>query len=180
MKSKLPLTLLAAASILGAMPLAAQAQANALGGVYFGGNLGASRWHGDDAPGLDRSDTAWKAYAGYDFTPNLALELGYVDLGDFSSSVGATSVDGPFLDAVGKYRFAPQWQGFARAGVFQSKLESPGIGSDRGTGLKAGLGVQYDITPNLGVRGEYERYRVEAFDRNPQIGLFSVGLNAKF
>jgi OOP family OmpA-OmpF porin len=180
MKSKLTLTLIAAASMLGTLPLAAQAQSNTLEGVYIGGSLGGSRLHGNDAPGLDRSDTGWKGYAGYEFTPNIALELGYVDLGEFSSSVGTYKVNGPFLDAVGKYRFAPQWQGLVRAGLFQSKLDAPGLGSDRGTGFKVGAGVQYDITQNLGVRGEYERYRVEAFDQNPKVDLFSVGLNLKF
>lgn len=180
MNYKLPLTLIAAASMLSALPLAAQAQSNTMEGLYFGGSLGSSRWHGDDAPGLDRSDYGWKGYAGYEFTPNIALELGYVDLGEFTSSVGAAKVDGAYLDAVGKYRFTPQWSGLARAGLFASKLEAPGLGSDRGTGLKVGVGAQYDISQNLAVRGEYERYRVEAFDTNPQVGFWSVGLNLKF
>ena len=46
----------------------------------------------------DDTDTGWKIYGGYQFHPNGAIEIGYVDLGKFTASgtdsfLGAVSAD---------------------------------------------------------------------------------------
>jgi OOP family OmpA-OmpF porin len=42
---------------------------------------------------------------------------------------------------------------------------------------KYGLGLQYDFTPSLGLRGEWERYRVnDAVGNKGDIDMFSIGL----
>jgi OOP family OmpA-OmpF porin len=111
---------LLAACIAGAFAVSAQAQV-AGSGLYVGGNVGQAKLKGDDFPGLDNSNTGGKLYGGYDFTPNIGMELGYVDLGSFGYGSGNLKANGVFLDGVGKVMFAPGWWGLARLGAFQGK-----------------------------------------------------------
>lgn len=152
-------------------------------GLSVGGSLGSSHYKGDDIGGLatDRSDTGGKLYGGYSFTPNLGLELGYAQLGKFSSPAGEAKARGTYLDAVGTVPLGNNFSALGRVGVFGSRVENTAIGAtDSGTGWKVGAGVQYDFDKNLGVRGEWERYRVDAFDTKSNVDMYSVGLNYRF
>ncbi len=158
--------------------MAAQAQVSGTG-LYVGGSLGQSKWKGDTSLGVDTTQTGGKIYGGYEFTPHFGLELGYADLGDFSYPGGAIKATGYYLDAVGKFEFAPRWSALARLGAFQGKIQGAGT-SERGTAPKYGLGLQYDLTPNAAIRTEYERYRFDALNAKPDTDLWSVGLNYRF
>lgn len=167
---------LVCASLLAAA--AAQAQ-----GLSVGGSLGSTRYKGDDVGGLstDRSDTGGKVYGGYSFTPNVGLELGYASLGKFPSAAGEAKARGTYLDAVGTLPLGNNFSAIGRVGLFGGRLENTAIGaSDSGTNYKVGAGVQYDFDKNLGVRGEWERYRFDAFDTKSNVDMYSVGLNYKF
>lgn len=168
---------LLAACIAGLFAVSAQAQV-AGSGVYIGGSVGQAKVKGGDFPGLDSTKAAGKLYGGYEFTPNLGLELGYVQMGDFSYNGGSVKANGYFVDAVGKFPFTPQWSGLARVGAFQGKLDGGGT-SDRGNSWKVGGGVQYDLTPNAAVRAEYERYRFNVMG-SPKADMLTVGLNYRF
>jgi len=168
---------LLAACIAGLCAVSAQAQVSG-SGLYVGGSLGQARVKGGDFPGIDSNKAAGKLYGGYDFTPNFGLELGYAQMGDFSYNVGSVKANGYFLDAVGKFPFAPQWSGLARLGAFQGKLDGGGV-SDRGNSWKAGAGVQYDLTQNAAVRAEYERYKFNVMG-SPTADMMTVGLNYRF
>src|SRR5688572_23398817 len=55
---------------------------------YIGANVGQSRFRSscDGVPvPCDDKDVAWKAYAGYQFHPNFAVEGGYFNLGNTSA-----------------------------------------------------------------------------------------------
>src|SRR5207237_288314 len=77
---------------------------------------------------------------------------------------------------------------FARLGLqyHQAKDTFTGTGavtvtnpspSKSGAGYKAGLGVQYDFTPSLGLRGDWENYRVnDGVGNKGNINTYMVGL----
>ncbi len=184
------LNLLAAAvatcAALGAMPSYAQL---ANSGLYIGGSIGPSRFQGDAIGGVstrDRSDTGGKAHVGYEFTPNIALELGYADLGSADSAAGDVDTSGAFLDVVGKMPFTQQLSGIARVGAFSGRSDFtsvvPGVsGRTRSTQPKLGLGLQYDFTKNVSLRGEWERYRFErTTGSKANTDLATIGLNFRF
>ena len=151
-------------------------------GLSIGGSLGSSHWKGDDIGGLatDRSDTGGKIYGGYAFTPNLGIEAGYANLGKFGSDAGSVKADGFYADAVGTLPLGNGFSALGRVGVFNGKLDSSTAGSDRGTSYKVGAGVQYDFDKQLGVRGEWERYRFDALGTKANTDMYSIGLNYKF
>jgi OOP family OmpA-OmpF porin len=118
--------------------------------------------------------TSWGVAAGYRFSPNLAIELGYVDLGELTSVVtdatGATdaragvgfSADGVTLTMIGTFPFKQKWELYLKAGVFYSStlLEYSGslAGDDFGARLTNkdedaiyGIGVRYALTESLRV-----------------------------
>lgn len=151
-------------------------------GLYVGGGLGSSRFNGADVGGAstDRNSTAYKLYGGCAFTPNLGLEAGGVDLGKFSSSADQIKANGLYLDAVGTLPLGNNVSVLGRLGVFNGELKSSVAGSDRGTNIKLGAGLQYDLAGNVGVRGEWERYRFDALGIRPNVDLFSIGVNYRF
>ena len=176
---------LVAVAALGAASAFAQTSGIQGSGLYIGGSIGGSHWKGDDLNGTanDKSDTGGKIYGGYSFTPNIALEFGYVDLGKFNGPVGDAKASGYFLDAVGTVPLGYNISALARLGMVNGKMETSGSGNSdpgRATNVKGGLGLQYDFNPNLAIRTEWERYRFDTFDGRDNADLYSVGLNYKF
>lgn len=170
-------TLAVVAAAVGAVPAFAQ-------GLSVGGSLGGSHLKGNDLGVVtDHSDTGYKLYLGWGFTPNVGVEAGYVDLGKFEGPTGHVKGQGEYLDAVGSVPLGMNFSALGRVGLFSGRLErdAPGLSdSDRGLSWKVGLGLQYDFSKNLGVRGEWERYRFDALSVRDDADLYSIGLNYKF
>lgn len=166
--------------------------------LYVGGSLGQSSWKVDQEPGvsLDKNDTGFKLLLGAQFSPNFAVEGGYVDLGKakLSGSVGETLINGDikgsgfFVDAVGKLPLSPQWAVFGKLGVFNGKAKlsgttstgQSGSDSDRGTDIKYGLGAEYALSKTVAIRGEWERYRFKVWGDKGDVDLVSVGVTFGF
>lgn len=170
---------LIAAAALGACAAQAQVQTQ---GLYLGGSVGASRYDGS-VPGptlTDRSSAGIKLYGGYTFNPNFGLEAGYVNLGKFKGSAADVKADGVFVDAVGTVPLGNNFSLLGRVGAFNGRLKSTLDGSDRGTNLKVGAGVQYDLSAKTAVRAEWERYRFDALGSKSNTDLYTVGFNYRF
>jgi OOP family OmpA-OmpF porin len=151
-------------------------------GPYVGGSLGTTRYKGPDIGGLatDRSSNGGKLYGGYEFTPNVAVEAGYADVGKASSAAGDVKGHGVFVDAVGKVPLTESLSALGRIGAFNGRAKDNLGNSDSGTDVKVGLGLQYDLNKQAGIRGEWERYRFKAFGEKADADLYSVGFNYKF
>lgn len=150
-------------ALLGAVALAlalpAAAQSNWMSSVYVGGAVGQSKFK-DACNGLancDDKDTSWGLFAGYQFGRTFGAELGYHDLG--SASIPGASVDGKALElvGVGALPLGNQFSVYGKLGGYRGELKGGGI-KETNTDLTYGLGVQWDFTRNLGVRGEWQRY----------------------
>jgi len=129
----------------------------------------------------DDKDTAYKLFGGHQFNRNFAVEGGYFNLGKtrFNSNTtpagtvsGQNRVQGLNLDLVGTLPISERFSVLGRVGAHyaQSRAEFAGTGAaagvagrdrDNGANVKVGLGVQYEISPTVWVRGEVERYRVK-------------------
>ena len=95
------------------------------------------------------------------------------------NDVGSVKEHGVFLDAVGTLPIANSWSLLGRLGLAQTKVETP-LGDDRGSGIKYGAGVQYDINKSVAVRGEWENYRMAVFDGHPNVHEYTVGVKVDF
>jgi OOP family OmpA-OmpF porin len=142
-----------------------------------------------------------KAFGGYQFNKNFALEGGYFDLGKFgyaASTVpagglnGSIQIKGLNLDAVGILPIVDKLSVFGRLGLdyAQSRDSFNSYGSIVATvpsasansfNLKGGVGLQYNFIESVALRGEWERYRInDAVGARGDIDFLSVGLVVLF
>lgn len=148
------------------------------------------------------TDSAIKIFAGYKFNKYFALEGGYFNLGQFGYTAttvpagtlsGTIKLQGLNFDVVGILPITEKFSAFGRLGLNYAEAKdnfsssgsvarptdpSP---SKRGTNYKTGLGLQYDINNTVGLRGEWERYRInDAVDNNGDINMYSLGVVVMF
>lgn len=149
----------------------------------------------------DERDLGYKIFGGYQFNRYFALEAGYFDLGKFSFHAttvpagnlnGSLKLKGGNLDAVGLLPITGNFSIFGRVGATYANTSDSFSGSGavrpldpnpskRGFNYKLGLGLQYQITQALAMRGEVERYRInDAVGNRGDIDLVSVGLLYRF
>jgi OOP family OmpA-OmpF porin len=183
MKKHLLVALLGTALIL---PVAAQAQ-----GAYIGASVGSaeSKLHADGFS-LKDSDTGFKLTAGYDFTKNFGLEVGYADLGKPSiASGGDMAFAEPrsyYLAGTAIYPIDEKFSIFAKAGVTnnRTKVGATGIESEKFTHTAAilGAGAAYNVAKNIAAVIEYEHFgkTLDEDGANIKSDLISVGLRYKF
>jgi OOP family OmpA-OmpF porin len=151
-------------------------------GFYAGANLGAPDWNSSVA-GIDGDShgVAGKVYGGYSFNPNFALEAGVARLGHESDADGRVRANGAFLDAVGTLPLDPKWSLLGRVGMAYGHFTGPGGDTSSDTNLKLGAGVQYQITPAMALRAEYEQYRFhDVFGADANVGQMTAGLKLDF
>lgn len=150
-------------SMLGAAAMAVSAGAfaqQADTGWYVGGSLGNAEVGSED-------DTAWKIHGGYQVNRTFAAEFGYSNLGDFGGGDDVTVME---LVGLGKFPIANQFSVYGMLGF--ANLE---VGSEDETELTYGIGVQYDLSPKLGLRAQWQRYNTDE-----EVDVMSVGIVWKF
>lgn len=164
-------------------------------GFYGGIGAGASRTDIDTgiAGSTDKKDTAWKLFGGYQFNKNIAIEGGYVDLGKASVTGpgGMATLDSKAwqVGAVGSLPLSQQFALTGKLGIARTSTDGSGsiggapfAGSDHNTAPTYGLGMRYDLTQTVALRGDWDRYRLS----NGGVGgksdsdLFTVGAQFKF
>lgn len=155
-------------AMLGAAAMAVSAGALAqqtMPGWYVGGDFGKVDIEDED-------DTGWRIVGGYQINRNFAAELGYSSLFD-KDGVDLTAWE---LVGIAAFPVANQFSVFGKLGLAMWDVDAGALGSDDGTDLTFGLGVQYDFTPKLGLRAQWQRYDVSDADAD----VYSVGIVYKF
>ena len=175
---KLSATIVLATCTAAALPALA-----ADSGGYVGLGAGKADWKASSINGVtgDSSGTAGKVFGGYQFNKNLAVELGYSDLAKFGGSgTGSARAHATTVDAVGLLPLGDTaFSALARVGVANTRTRTTSLlgveSSDSGTDAHAGLGLQYNLSKNAAIRGEWERYRVKTFGEKNNTDLATVG-----
>ena len=157
-----------------ALALLALASTSALadsdsGKFYLGGGLGYAGHKVDctEIASCSKSDVGFKLLGGYQFLPNFAIEASYADLGKAKASEeglkASVKTHSFTLAALGIMPVSKEAQVFAKLGTHFSKTRFKasfrGVNvseSHDGNGMLLGLGAQYQFTPNLKGRLEYE------------------------
>ncbi len=152
---------------------------------------------------LSDKTTSYGLKLGYQFTPYVAVEGNYTDLGKYSYQANVQppgslnselKVKGYGLDLVGTLPIVDKLSLLGRVGVQRMKTDGAFSGSgsidlvtagasQSSTAGKLGFGVQYELSKNLGLRLEVERFRKlggsalgSAFDADN----YSLGVLFKF
>ncbi len=156
------------------------AHAQSYGGIDLGHPQYSSSVNGIGGGGGTNGGVGAKLYGGYSLTPNFALEGSLFRLGNSRSNGATVNTWGVGLDGVGSYTFAPQWSVLGRVGVAGARFNTS-AGNDSSPGVKIGAGLQYDLSRQVALRVQYERYHfVNAFDARPNIGEYTAGVKISF
>jgi OmpA-OmpF porin, OOP family len=161
-------------------------------GFYIGLSFGQSSVDLDctGASSCDDTDTAMKFIGGYRFNRNLGVEIGYTDLGEatitdpISTATFETSV--MEIVGVGSLPIAEKFSVFGKIGIYRGDVDASdpvfGSASESNTGLTFGIGVQWDFTKNLGLRGEWQRYADVGGDSvgESDVDVMSIGVIWRF
>jgi OOP family OmpA-OmpF porin len=170
---------IALASFLACPVLASAADSN----WSVGGGLGQSRFTLKppaeySLAGTSESDSslAYDFFVGYKINPYIALEGGYLNLGEYkisgtkgdSSAQASAKVSGLTLAALWKYPINDQWSVFARTGLMagtaktsasvNTPSESSSYSQNSHSGVLPiwGLGVGYAVSKQWEVRAQYQ------------------------
>lgn len=188
------LLVLTAASFL-AFPALAQSPDS---GFYVGGHIGQAEakdaCDGISGPGIscDDKDTAWRILGGYQFNRNLAIEGAYTDLGELTASApgisGSAEANALELTGVGSFPLGNAFSVYGKAGIYRGEVDSRlsgfggGNGDESNTDFTFGAGVKFDMTQNVALRAEWQRYNDMGGDnvRETDVDVLSVGLQYKF
>ena len=144
----------------------------------------------------EKDSPSYKLFIGKQLNRYLALEAGYFDLGKFGFN--AATSDGTFngqagfrgvnLDLVGQIPLTERFSVLGRIGANYAKTNTHFTGNrlnavtgpnmtEKKSGLKAGLGLEYKFTEALAMRAEVERYRVnDAVGNRGDVDMVSLGL----
>jgi OOP family OmpA-OmpF porin len=144
---------------------------------YIGASAGLSNTDICSASdGCDDKDTAWKIYGGMEMNEYLSMEVGYIDMGNVHYAgytgvngtplSGTRYVNGMIVDVLGTYQINPSFTLMAKGGmnilnaevngtIAQTPTENTG---DTDVAWSFGVGAQYNLTPMVGLRLEWERF----------------------
>lgn len=164
MRSITAMAVATALTICALLPQAAAA-------VSLGANIGSARVNGGD---FDGSDTSWKLHIGSSYQDVIGGEIGYVNFGRLGG-------DGPKAHAWAPAITVGLPLGLARiygkGGVAFADVEGSSIREEAKSNKPFyGVGLRFGVTPGLGFRAEYERYRFERED----IDMAMAGLELNF
>jgi len=153
-----PRALLTALAFLGAAPALAQ-EANPF---YIGATFGQAQWR-PGCPGAsscDDTDGALRVLAGYMINRIFAAEVGYHNLG---KATGAATIKANAWEAVllASWPIAGAFSLYGKLGGYRGNAEGSGAAlgaKETNYGGTWGFGAQFELTPRLALRGEWQSY----------------------
>jgi OOP family OmpA-OmpF porin len=120
--------------------------------MYLGAGIGAAE--------TDTSQTSYKLFGGFQFTPTWGLEIAYTDLSKYNGA----NFESASLAGTGTLPLDENWSLLGKLGA--SSNRSHFAGSSRHTDLLVGAGVGFKLSKNAGLRLEYEDFG-KLSDNNP-------------
>ncbi|SEA12318.1 Outer membrane protein beta-barrel domain-containing protein [Thiothrix caldifontis] len=162
------------------------ATANAKAPNYLGASMGSTTTDGfcDGFRACDNSDKSWKAFAGVRVNDNIVVEGGYVDFGKQTGSHTSGDISQQATAfttaAVAGIPMNEQIEIFGKAGIARwtlEKTDSSGTTENTGTDVLVGVGADYNLGDNMGVRAEWERFKDvgSTADHSGDIDMMSLG-----
>jgi OOP family OmpA-OmpF porin len=145
---------------------------------------------GADNQTVDSWKAGGKIFAGYEFDQNWGVEAGYTRFGRTAFSFPQSSwtvrgnIKGDGSYATGKYTLPlnDKVSAYGKLGVSYSERtynSDAGALGEHDTGVFAGAGLQYKLTQNVALTGEYERYGHKK-TLGAKADIFTVGLKYGF
>jgi OOP family OmpA-OmpF porin len=156
---------------------------------YVAASLGSSKFDVDceGTTSCDTRSTGLKLLGGYKFTPNFAIEGGYMDFGKASATFGGVPITlkaaGLGVGAAFHQDLSPNWNLAARLGVASINTEASALGDsadDSSTQLYGGLGIGYRISPKVSLDASYDFSKLEIGGEKGNVSMVGIGVTVSF
>lgn len=164
-KHVMPVTLLIALSAVSLSAFAEPVQPQ----VYIGGGIGAGRINGEDFTDTDgdiqENRVSWKAQAGIKFNPVVSIEAQYIDFGAANRNSDRVKATGWTAGVIADIPTGIFITPYAKAGAIRWETDNVFNNisvNDEGTDFTWGGGVRFQLSDNLDLRAEYERFRMDS------------------
>ena len=160
---------------------------------YIGASGGESKFRSDCNRTItqfecDRKDTGFKIYAGGKLSEIIGLELGYTDFGRIragSSEVDAWAV--PITVNVG-VPIGERFNVFGKAGGLYGRTDVrvdiddsiTARGDRNGWGWTYGVGATFSVTPNLQIRADWDRHKLDFVGGRRDVDMLTAGVQFRF
>jgi OOP family OmpA-OmpF porin len=169
--------LAAAVALAVGVPGVSMAQMRGESGWYAGAHFGQS-----DVDEAGEKDTAFRILGGYQINRTFAVELGYTDFGEVEE--GGIRFEGNAIEVTGVASFpvADRFSIYGKLGLARTEAEArlgPLSADEDSIEVTYGIGVRYDFSQNMGVRGEWQRYP-DVGDGASDVDVLSVGVVFNF
>ena len=134
----------------------------------------------------DRKDTGWKVYSGGRMNEVLGLEVGYTDFGTIRTFGGETEAWAVPISLVagvplGRFGVFGKVGGlYGRTDVKASLDSLVETGHKSGWGWTYGAGATFAITPNVQVRADWDRYKMDFAAGRRDVDLLTAGVQFAF
>lgn len=140
--------LVLAAGAMFALPAAAQSDAGGgTMGPYIGANVG---MNSDD-------NTGYGAFVGYRINRNFAAEGAYQNTGETDISTHTVDSNAWEASGLGILPLNERFDLYGRLGFYRGNVTGQGQ-DNHNSDVTYGVGGQYDLTPQVGLRVEWQRY----------------------
>jgi OOP family OmpA-OmpF porin len=155
---------------------------------YVGLNVGKSEYKLPCSPGFNcEKPESFQIYTGGTINEWLGAEIGYLYMGKADRQGGTTRGHGINLSLVGMVPAGPVrvfgkvGTTYGRTTVSANSAANEPVGDEDGFGLSFGAGVQYDITSQWAVVGQWDRHHMKFAGRDREnVDALSVGVKFKF
>lgn len=151
---------------------------------YAGIRAGQAKTSIDNVTLTKDSSTGWGIFGGYNFNPNFAVELEYINLGKPEVAPDSFETDGFSAAAVGTWPVGEQFSIFGKLGFAMLTTKGPTPPDAESNTVTFGIGGQFDVNPMMGFRLGWDRYKlddtVNGFAVKGDVDLISVGALFRF
>jgi len=159
---------------------------------YIGASAGESKFRTDCNRTVtqfecDTKDTGFKVYAGGRMTEWLGLELGYTDFGRIRASGGEVDAWAVPLSLVAGVPFGDRFSFFGKVGGLYGRTDVTAsldtltsTGHKSGWGWTYGVGAAFAFTPQLQVRADWDRHKLDFASGREDVDMLSAGLQFRF
>ena len=161
----------AALGALAAFPAVSTAQSNDQSGIYLGGGVAYNRIESQDFPNsnddVEDSRVSYKGIVGAHLSPNFAIEGQYIDFGTAEDGLNQVKADGWTAGAVLSIPVTDWFAPYGKVGALFWDADgrfNNVRGSDDGTDLTYGVGVNFGLGEIVDLRVEYERFELNDTD----------------
>jgi OOP family OmpA-OmpF porin len=136
----------------------------------------------------DTRDTGWKVYGGGQINRIFGLEVGYTDFGRISAAGGETSAWAVPISLTAGVPLGDRFNIFAKGGGVFSRTDVrtdlndtfSENGDRNGWGWTYGAGLAFNVTRNLQIRADWDRYKLDFVGGRRDIDLATAGLQWRF